>query len=160
MTRNKTILATAVVVIIGVLYCYVYRDAFQKPVIQIFHIYGRRAMAMRNRPGNRGDSSASPVTFGMGHEYRLTSVRVVALDEYKTNRYALSLWELVSDSNSVPTRAFDYGKPIRGMHAAVTNARPDPLMSNVTYRLFVEAGKKLKGEHDFILGEENRPPQQ
>ena len=40
--------------------------------------------------------------------------------------------------------------PLRGLKPAVVGVRPQPLETNVTYRLFVEAGK-IKGEHDFKL---------
>ena len=59
------------------------------------------------------------------------------------------IWELVSDSNSVPIAEYSYGLPIRGMHPAVKGATPDPLEPGVKYRLLIEAGT-LRAEHDFI----------
>ena len=68
-----------------------------------------------------------------------------------TNAAAPALWHLVSDSNSVPVKGFLYGDYIRGMKPYVKGSRPQPLATNVTYRLFVKAGS-LQGEHDFGLG--------
>jgi hypothetical protein len=36
------------------------------------------------------------------------------------------------------------------MRPAIKGVRPEPLETNVTYRLLVTAGK-IKGEHDFEL---------
>ena len=54
----------------------------------------------------------------------------------------------MSDSNSVPTKDFAYGAPIKGMHPAVKEATADPLEAGVPYRLVIEAGA-VKVEHDF-----------
>jgi hypothetical protein len=56
----------------------------------------------------------------------------------------------VSESNSVPTKAFLYGQRIQGMHAAVAGARREPLQTNVTYRILIAAGARA-GECDFKL---------
>jgi hypothetical protein len=37
---------------------------------------------------------------------------------------------------------------IRGMKPLVAKIRPEPLATNVTYRLFLTAGT-VKGQHDF-----------
>ena len=79
------------------------------------------------------------INFGMSGDFKLTSVKVVPLAELETNKFAHPVWELVSDSNSVPTRAFTYGHRIKGMHPAVKGATADPLTPNTTYRLLVEA---------------------
>jgi hypothetical protein len=160
MTKTKTILAVLILLIIGGLYWYVYGDAFQKPAIEIgLSFREARAAAMRRGPpAARPGRPAVPLGFALGHEYRLTAVKVVELAAFKSNRFALPVWELVSASNSVPLRYFDYGQNIRGMHPAMTNARPEPLASNLTYRIFIEAGKKLKGQRDFTLDEDAQPP--
>ena len=88
------------------------------------------------------------VLFGLNGAYKLTEVKVVPLDEWKTNPAALPMWHLISDSNSVPVKEFPYGVAIRGMKPAVGKEWPLPLETNETYRIFVAAGS-LKGWHDF-----------
>jgi hypothetical protein len=58
------------------------------------------------------------------------------------------LWHLLSDSNSVPTRAFRYGETIKGMKPALKDARAESLEPDVAYRLFLEAGS-IKAYCDF-----------
>ena len=90
------------------------------------------------------------IAFGFDQKYELTDLKVVARDEWTTNQQAHPLWHLVSESNSVPTKAFFYGQRIQGMHAAVAGARREPLQTNVTYRMLIAAGSRA-GECDFKL---------
>ena len=46
---------------------------------------------------------------------------------------------------------FVYGQNIPGMNPAMPDARPEPLKTNVIYRLFARAGF-AKGQCDFRLG--------
>ena len=64
--------------------------------------------------------------------------------------YPLPLWHLVSDSNSVPVMTFFYGQNLRGLQPQVPGSRPQPLATNVAYRLCVTAGK-YHGENIFVL---------
>ena len=77
------------------------------------------------------------------------ALKVVSAAELATNKYAPALWNLVSESNSVPIKDFNYGAPIQGMHPAIKGAPPDPLEPGVKYRLFVET-HSLKAEHEFM----------
>jgi hypothetical protein len=81
-------------------------------------------------------------------KYRLTSIKVVASEAYKTNKFALPVWHLVSTSNSVPTIGFIYGMTIQGMKPAKTNTRPERLEPNSVYRIILEAGR-ARGEDEF-----------
>lgn len=105
-----------------------------------------------SRPGATAAPDRPPfdVTFGFDQKCTLTDVKVVVVDEWATNKHALPLWHLVSESNSVPTKAVIYGQGIRGMHAAIRGARAKPLEANVTYHLLIEAGSR-KGGCDFKL---------
>ena len=104
---------------------------------------------MRPRPRAAATGvEAQLVTFGFEREYKLTEIKVIPLKSLQTNQYPEIVWHLVSDSNSVPIKHFNYGQGIRGMKPVVTGVRPQPLLPNVTYRLFVQAGS-LKGQHDF-----------
>ena len=97
------------------------------------------------------------INFTLGNLYQLTDVKVVSVSELESNKYALPVWELKSDSNSVPTKLFSYGARIRGMKPAIANTQPQPLVAGMTYRLFIEAGS-LKAQHDFIPADNPRAP--
>lgn len=102
----------------------------------------------RPRPAN--DHPQFDIAFGLDRKYELTSVKVVALDEWTTNKEAVPLWHLVSETNSAPVKAIIYGRLIQGMHAAVKGARALSLETNVTYRLMIQAGSR-DGDCDFKL---------
>ena len=88
------------------------------------------------------------MSFALDGKYALTSVKVVELAVYTTNRKSTPLWHLVAASNAVPSKGFIYGRPIPGLKSATPNARPQPLRPEVTYRLLLEAGR-AKGTLDF-----------
>jgi hypothetical protein len=162
MTKTKVFLVVGFLVLAAGAYFYVYQDAFKKPAIQIFHTFRPRMGSVRRRGGPATPQQQTPppnsIIFGLVHEYRLTAIRVVPLEELKTNKYAHPIWELVSASNSAPRRAFSYGENIQGMKPPRDGMKPDPLETNVYYRLFVEAGN-IKGEHDFVISETNKVQQ-
>ena len=154
MTKKNVIVLTVTFLAVIGFYLYLFRDSFRKPVIQISHTIRPNPAYIRHPPaGISSDELPQSINFGLSGEYKLTSVKLVVLAELETNRFAHPLWELISDSNSVPTRAFSYGRKIRGMHSAVKGATADPLAPNVTYRLLVES-RNLKGQHDFQVTED------
>src|ERR1700761_6455116 len=67
------------------------------------------------------------VNFNLGYPYRLTALKVVSVSALESNKYALPVWELKSDSNSVPTKMFSYGDHIRGLKPAIADITPEPL---------------------------------
>lgn len=147
MTKKNLILILLTLVLAGVYVVY-FTDWFRAAGVQISHTY----RPPRQRPGNQRlqaifDASA-PVTFFFQRELKLTRLQVFAVAELETNRHALPLWHLVSDSNSPPTKYITYGLPFRGMRPANKGQVPQPLVPGTTYRLFLEAGE-LKGQHDF-----------
>jgi hypothetical protein len=147
MTGKKLWLIAGGVVLLGGIYYYLYSDWFTRESIQMYHRIGERgALMRRGRSGGAGPGNV--VFFGFDHKHKLTSVKVVPLADLKTNKYPHAIWELVSDSNSIPLKGFAYGMPIPGMRPTVKGARPDPLEPGVTYRLQIQSGS-LKGEHDF-----------
>jgi hypothetical protein len=106
----------------------------------------------RSRPARgRGNGAAiEPLFFAIdGGRLKLTSLKVIPIQEIETNKYPHPIWHLISDSNSVPIESFAYGTPIRGMRPAVPGATPDPLEPDVNYRLLIEAGA-LKLQDDFV----------
>jgi hypothetical protein len=157
MSRNKAILSATIILALAALYLYEYKDAILGRPIQISHTMRLRlAMAARRRPSSLSPDAPLIPTFTLGNDYRLTALKLFRLDEFKARGYARPLWELVADSKSYPTRVFLYGRGIPGMHPKVADEEPEPLVTNVTYRLVVTAGR-LKGEHDFTITDKDLP---
>jgi hypothetical protein len=100
------------------------------------------------RPARQADAAVWPVFFALNDDFRLTSLKVIPFDGDKFNPQGRPVWHLVSDSNSVPIRAFRYGQPIKGMKPALTGVGADPLEPGVNYRLLLEAGS-VKASTDF-----------
>ena len=92
--------------------------------------------------------------FALGQPCKLTSVKVLSVPELETNKYAHPVWELISDSNSIPTRTFAYGEHIHGMHPPVKGEQPGTLQMDIPYRLIVQTSQ-LTGTHDFTVSAEN-----
>jgi hypothetical protein len=146
MTRKYWILL-AVAVLLGGFSLYLNTDWFEKDNIQIVH----RSRPPRGRFFGRKraeDAAINPIVFQFDRKLKLTELKVIPLNELRTNKYAHPIWHLVTESNSVPVKEMFYGIPIKGMHPAVKNATPDPLEPDVPYRLLIEAGPQ-KAEHDF-----------
>lgn len=152
MNRKEFFLVGLVVVLIGV-YVIWFTDWFRAKVLHIEHSQRslREAWSGNRRLDPSGRQTLGNVTFSLHPKCRLTEIKVVPLAEYRTNKYARALWELVSPSGSPPMEGFAYGLPVAGMQPAQPGLEPEPLTPGVEYRLVVKAGK-LTGEHDFNLG--------
>jgi hypothetical protein len=147
MTK-KIWLMIALTVALGGLSLYLNKDWFSKDNIQIYH-RSRPARVMFLRRKSADNSAIDPIHFGFNHELKLTSLKIIPVSAIETNKYATPIWHLVSDSNSVPIKDFNYGMAIRGMRPARKGVQPDPLEPGVKYRLCVEA-LTFKGDHDFV----------
>ena len=90
------------------------------------------------------------VLFILEGRVKLTEIKVVPLADYQKNSETPPVWHLISDSGSIPLKEFIYGQHIRGMDPAFEGDEPQPLETNVVYRLFVAAGR-VKGSHDFQI---------
>jgi hypothetical protein len=146
MNKNTTVLVV-VAVILGAVYVYFFTDWFQKETIQVIPTI-RPSGRMGNIPRSKGDPAVYPVSFAFSGKYQLTSVKVVAADDLRTNKYPVPLWDLISDSQSIPTKSLVYGVAPRGMKPAIPRARPQPLMPDVDYILLLDAGK-IKAQTNF-----------
>ncbi|MFZ0826223.1 MAG: hypothetical protein WAO02_02255 [Verrucomicrobiia bacterium] len=147
MTQKNSILIALMLVLAGV-YVVHFTDWFRPKTIQISHT--ARPGAFGNRPG--GAAGTAPLLmFSLGGDYELTEIKVVPLAEWQANHDAEPVWHLVLDSNPEPERSFVYGQPLRGLKPAAPGAQPQPLQPNLTYRLFVTAGR-ARGWHDFKIG--------
>ena len=145
MTKNGIFLS-AIAVLLGACYAYYFTDLFHKPTIQIIPTI--RPGRPSSIPRDSDQDPVHPVSFALDGKYNLTTVRVVAAAELATNKYASPLWHLISDSNSIPTKAIVYGFPIKGMKPAVPRARPEPLLAGIEYTLLLESGK-IRSQTNF-----------
>ena len=143
--KNSALLVlTAVLAVVYVVY---FTDWFAPKTFKIFHV-SRSVRPLR--PGQARNGILPSLQFGMNREFRLTEVKVVPLAAWQTNANALPLWHLTSDSNSVPIKSFIYGQTIAGLHPALKGTHADLPETNVTYRIFITAGK-FSAHHDFEL---------
>ncbi len=144
MTKKSWLLVVFAVAL-AVVYIHFFTDWFKPTVIQISHI--ERPMPFRGRPG----ANIPIITFGFDRAYRFSDIKVVPFAGWQTNQSILPLWHLTANSKSAPMKFFRYGQNIRDMKPAVAHARPEPLQSNVIYRLLVQVGS-VTAHHDFQLG--------
>ena len=146
MTK-KNLLLIFFAVSLAVVYAVWFTDWFRPATVKIFHTHRNLRPNLRRGPGG---GALPDLIFGVNRQIRFTELKVVPLAAFETNKNVLPVWHLVSDSNSVPVKMFFYGQWIGGMRPAIKGVRPEPLETNLTYRLFITAGK-IKGEHDFEL---------
>lgn len=142
MTKKNAWLFTALAVLVS-LYVVFFTNWLKPKTITLFDT----TRPMRHR----GRSDLPFILFGITQgQLKLTEVKVVPLDSFRTNSLAPAVWHLISDSNSIPVQRFAYGQRIWGMRPPVRGEVAEPLQTNVTYRLFVVAGR-VKGQHDFEI---------
>lgn len=141
---KKSWMLAALAVVLAAGYIIGCTNWLRPAAVQVYHTY--REPRSRSRPleGMPG------LIFVLDRPLRLTGIEVVSLAEFQTNRHTLPVWDLVSDSNSVPVKSFFYGQSIRGLKPAVPGSHAQPLATHVVYRLRLKAGK-IRGEHDFEL---------
>ncbi len=141
-------------VVVG-LYAYVYRDAFRAKKIEITHrvVVGPpvRGLSRTNQ-----DLKITQLVFGLDRKCELTEIKVIPVAALASGTNTAPLWHVISDSNSIPVKVFAYGDHMRGLRTFVKKSRPLPLESNVTYRVFIKAGRAT-GQHDFSIGENIAP---
>jgi hypothetical protein len=137
--RKKEIIWLGVLLILGCAYIHYFTNWFEK---------GQIGIGASLRPNRRAGGDPFMVVFTLNDAYNLNNLKVLPLDGDKFNPDAIPVWQLVSSSNSVATRAFRYGQPIRGMKPALKGVHPDPLTPGAKYRLIVTAGD-LTGFKDF-----------
>ena len=145
MTKKNCLLLVALLALAGV-YVFYFTDWFKPKIIHISHT----SRALRPRLGAAAQVSPDtvPITFGVEPQCQLTELTVVPLLAWQTNQNILPVWHLVASTNGAPIKMFMYGQRLRGLKPEVAGGHAQPLEPNVTYRLFVTAGK-AKGQHDF-----------
>lgn len=147
MSKQNVLIAVAV--LLGAIYLYSFTDWLRPRRIQII------AQTRPFRPA-ASTSRVYPVSFVLDGLYQLTSVKVVLLSAYETNRFTVPLWDLVNYTNAPPTEGFLYGSHIAGMKPRQTNFTQQPLQPDTVYRLLVQAGR-AKGQVDFHTSGEVPP---
>jgi hypothetical protein len=149
MTKRKWALSVTALLLVCV-YVYHFTGWFKPKIIQISYTERSFATRVPSRP------TLPAILFGFGGQpYQLSEIKVVPLAAWQTNQAVSPVWNLISSSRSAPMEFFRYGENVPGMKPAVPGARPEPLETNVTYRLLVRAGS-YQGQCDFQLG--GRPP--
>ncbi len=144
---RKNIFLLLFVAVLATVYAIYFTDWFAPKTFKIFHT-SRNLRPMR--PGMTRNGILPSLQFGVNRELRFTELKVVPLAAWTTNQHTLPLWHLVSASNSVPVKTFFYGQNIPGLHPAISGTHSELPETNVTYRLFITAGK-FSAQHDFEL---------
>ena len=115
-SKQWTLIALAVV--LGGFSLYLNKDWFAGDNIQIHH-RSRPARAVFIAATDPPPAAAvDPIFFAFDRKLKLTSLKVIPVSEIETNKYPHPIWELVSDSNSVPIAEWSYGCAYPG-HAAL-----------------------------------------
>ena len=145
---KKNIALIALFLVLLVIYIFNFTNLFAKRNLEI-------ATRIRPEIARHGRTRTmvpvgNSVSFLFNGKYQLTSIKVVEEADMKTNKYPHALWCLITESNSIPTKAISYGIPVKGMKPEFEKARPEALKPNVPYILLVEAGK-LKGQTSFQI---------
>ncbi len=152
MTK-KSIVLIAVAAVLAAVYVAFFTDWFRHPQIQILPQIRPPQRNIKTAPG---DVAVYPVTFAFDKKYQFTEIKVVALDDEKTNKFPHAVWHMISDSNSVPVKALVYGVSLRGMKPKVPRAQPEALVPDVKYHLYLQAGE-AKGDVEFRTHELVKP---
>jgi hypothetical protein len=147
MTKKNWLMTIVLIVLAGV-YVFYFTDWFKPKIISISstsRMFGRR-LGSNARPG----PETVPLMFSLDPQCRPTEIKVVPLAAWETNQNILPVWHLVYNSNAAPVKVFFYGQHLRGLKPEIPGAQAEPLQPDVTYRLFVTAGR-AKGQHDFEI---------
>ncbi len=135
-----------VLIVLAGVYIFCFTGWFRPKIIHITHTSRPNRLRLHNN--NAASPETVPITFGLEPQCKPTEIKVVPLAAWLTNQNVLPVWHLVASTNSVPIKFFVYGQRIRGLKPEVPGAHAEPLQPDVTYRLFLTAGK-AKGQHDF-----------
>jgi hypothetical protein len=145
MTK-KTVVIVLFVIALGALSFYFNRDRFAKDPLDVSHrVIEPRGWMTR---GAMAKAPTKPIVFLFNKTSRLKSVKVVLVSDATTNKYPHAIWNLITESNSVPIKEFVYGAGIGGMKPPVKGVGAEPLQPGETYRLLVESDSE-KAQHDF-----------
>jgi hypothetical protein len=138
--RKRETIWIIVLLVVGLAYYHFFGGRKQKPLIILASWH----------PAFTHGVPDYAMYFTLNDDFKLTGLKVVPLDDDgKVNPATSPVWNLISDSNSAPVRAFSYGQHIHGMKSALPNVKPDPLVSGEVYRIVLTAGN-ISGSKDFM----------
>jgi hypothetical protein len=149
MSKTKFLLVVIALFGLAGLSLYLNRDWFSERPIHISHRVSPWAVKAPRAGRATPPDPGNPVAFNFDPFCRFSSIKVFVAAEIETNKYAHPVWDLTSDSNSIPIGTFAYGARIQGMRPATKGATADPLQPDVVYRLVVKTGDRQL-QHDFI----------
>lgn len=144
MTKKNLMLMFFAVALLAV-YAIWFSDWFQTTPLRISHT----TRNMERFAGVEGNALPG-LRFRVNPAVHFTDLKVVPVAELETNQNPVPVWHLVGDKGSQRVDEFSYGMEIPGMRPAIAGTHADALDTNVTYRLFIIAGK-ARGQHDFEL---------
>src|ERR1043166_8900159 len=107
MKKRQLLLFLVLAASVGFFF-YIHDDWFSGNKIRINH-RDSPARVIAPRRGRASGGDAASLFFSFDRKLKLDLIRVVSVNELKTNKYAHPVWEMISDSNSVPTAGFIYG---------------------------------------------------
>lgn len=117
---------------------------------------GRRGAGSRGASGTLNTPPADPLFFMFDRMLTLDWIKVYPFNDFETNRDLPHLvWEVIANTNPVPTKGFIYGMsgaPEKyGMHLAVKGFGAEPLEPGVKYRMLLSANSgAIKANYDFV----------
>jgi hypothetical protein len=146
--KKKNWLMLIVLLVLAGVYLFYFTDWLKPKIIAI----SSTSRAFGRRPANnvRTDPALVTITFSLEPACRPTEIKVVPLAAWQTNPNTTPVWHLVHSSSPDPVKIFSYGQPLSGLQPAIAGEQAEPLQPNVTYRLFLTAGR-AKGQHDFEI---------
>jgi hypothetical protein len=137
--RKRETIWIAILLVLGVTYYHYFGHKKEKPIVILAAWH----------PALSGGAMHYVISFTLNDNFKLTKLEVAPVDEDgKVDPATPPSWNLVSESNSAPTRAFAYGQHIHGMKPALANVKPAPLTPGVVYRIMISAGT-VNGSADF-----------
>jgi len=146
----KLTIQIALLLILSGVGIYYWSGFFRPPEIQILCTIHRQRSTRAAEAGNPAAGSLrAEAAFGLDKNYKLTSIKVVPLADWKTNKNAHPLWQLAVKTAVTPVKAFIYGQKFKGMDS-VSGTDAEPLLPRVEYLLLIEAGRQ-RGECEFTL---------
>src|SRR5213078_2288084 len=85
--NKKNWILIGIAIVLGAVYIIHFSNWFKPKVMAIAH-----------------NGRFGQISFTLGDSFKLTSLKVVSVSALESNKYALPMWELKSDSNSVPVK--------------------------------------------------------
>jgi hypothetical protein len=151
--QKREITWIVVLLLLAGAYIHFFSNWGQKREIRVLASVRPSLPQFRRRGGAPAVTNAFPfrVIFELDGSYKLTGLELTELDPQHTNGGDHALWHLVSKSNSLPVKVFQYGQLIKGLEPDIEGAQPEPLAPGGIYRLEVSAGSLTGASPPFVI---------